>query len=279
MSSRKNRRARRAAEASTQGGLREGSQSPGVREGDSQILGDQGGSDQEESLARHARVREGALAVDATDRRARIRFLASLGPDYERGVTPAVCAEVWSLKLSTCENDASIAWMMVQEASDPAVDHAVWWRETYDNLEHAKEHRTLIVSLLEQAGLPTRFDPNAKALGVDWMGVKAHAESLGKCHEQIMKSLEQIAKASGLITSGSQTTVKLDVALNATIGFDKVGLPGKGELPLGELVEVFSAVMGVVREHGDPMLTAKVRAAVLGQKPPEPPALTAGVDV
>lgn len=161
-----------------------------------------------EREARHARVREGAAAVVPTERWSRIRFLYALGEDYERGVTPALCAEVWGLSVSAVEADASIAGGLVQLTADPEFDKRVWHRETYESYERARKHSDYIYELLTKAGMPL-IEDGPHAGSVDWKGIVAHADALSKCHDQISKVQEQLGKACGAIARGPLVQVTL----------------------------------------------------------------------
>lgn len=180
------------------------SQTARAPEGDPEIFANPGPSDQENSLTRHARVREDALAVDPTDRRARIKFIASLGPGrYVRGETPAVLADAWGLKLGTVENDASVAWVMIGGQADPEVDRAMWWRSVYDLLDQAKRDGELVSDCID--GMR---DPSGR-LVTNEMGLKMIADAQGRARDSVVKVLDSIAKATGLAQSAPLVVVNM----------------------------------------------------------------------
>lgn len=182
---------------------------PGDRagEGDQKMVVSNGLPDQGNSLDRLARVQARAREVDPKDRRARIRFLRSLGSDYERGVTPAACAEVWGLKVSTVESDSSIAWMAIQDASDP-VDTHVFYAELYENLDSARAFRS---SMQEVIG-NLRDPASGKLMVRKAMDMKFIADGMGRAIESIDKVLVTLGRASGVLKreKGSDVNVYVD---------------------------------------------------------------------
>lgn len=179
-----------------------GSQDPREKE----ILRSNGPSDQENPLVIHARVIARAKAIDPGDKRARVRFIASLiGNDYIRGETAPRLAELWGLKTNTVEADASTAWAMIQEHADPAVDHAIWWREVFALLEAANEDGRIVREWVDQSR-----DGEGR-LAVDAMGLKFMGDAMGRSRDSMAKALELIGKASGLLQSGAKGAVTVNV--------------------------------------------------------------------
>ena len=258
-----------------------GSQNPGARETLTEIRGQKGRSAQEDSLTRRARVKQAAALIEPSDKWARIRFLYGLKPmpegDYEPGVTPAICAEVWGMTLARIEVDASIAGGIRQLTADPDFDQRVWYRATYDSLEQAIEHRKYIYDLLTKAGMPV-FEDGPKAGEIDWKGITAHAEALAKCHDQIGKVTEQLGKASGAISSGPAVTINLenpttpnDRRLRAALDARDGVLLGALSQALGELVadrvlrgRVLERVADLIEPGGRPGDSAMVVTATNG---------------
>ena len=100
------------------------------------------------------------------------------------------------------------------------------------------------------------------------MGLKMASDAVGRCVDSVDNSIERLAKFAGLLQSGSQTTVKLDVAMAASVSFEKVGLPGKGDLTLGELVAAVSSILAAVRDIGHAPTIAAVAAVLTGESGP-----------
>lgn len=220
---------------------------------------------QADSEATRARVRDAAKAIDPKKRRDRVRFLAGLGPDFERGVTTEICAEVWGLAPNTVTHDATIAMMMIGGRQDSEVDHALWWDEQWAALERAKEHRDYVAKLLEAAGLPL-FTANSGKKFTDWKGVTAHAQALAACHEQINRPLEQLSRALGL---SGRPMVAVNI-LNPTTHADrqlKAQLDERDDVLIGAMEQ---ALEELVADRG---LRGRVLGRVAELIQPRPPAL------
>lgn len=189
-----------------------GSQNPGAREAETQICAEDGPIRQAKSLAGRARpseprrsVEERAKEVDPTDVEARINFLESLGPDYERGVTPALCAQVWGMKVSTIEGDATEAWRRIRKAADPDDDRAKWWGVMYDELERSRQDLARVREAIE-----SYTDPEDKKLKVQPMDLKFIGDALKGAATNVLALTEQLGKASGAISTGPSLTINLE---------------------------------------------------------------------
>lgn len=185
----------------------------------------------DKSLDRYASLRARAREVNHTDKAARIRFMAELGTEYERGVTPAVLADVWGMKLATVETDASIAGLLIKLQADPEVAHAVYWQDVYAELELMQPLRKRAAEVLQE-GLDSKLyeripdgDGGDMLAVVSPRGMKELSEALSELAQATDRCRDKIGKASGLLTSG--TTINLTAVLAAAVRVEAVDADAK----------------------------------------------------
>lgn len=148
-----------------------------------------------------SRVAELAEGVPAGDRRARQRFIRSLGTRaWISGETLPRLASVWGRKVSTIEVDASVAWGAIVVAADED-DRAIFWAEAHRNLEAATSARESILEVLEQ--VPVRNAADLRSMG------EAARASIGA----VDQGLVTIGRASGALSSDA-AAVKVSVILD-----------------------------------------------------------------
>ncbi|NUP08426.1 MAG: hypothetical protein HOW73_20440 [Polyangiaceae bacterium] len=169
--------------------------------------------------------------MNHTDKAARIRFMAELGTEYERGVTPAVLADVWGMKLATVETDASIAGLLIKLQADPEVAHAVYWQDVYAELELMQPLRKRAAEVLQE-GLDSKLyeripdgDGGDMLAVVSPRGMKELSEALSELAQATDRCRDKIGKASGLLTSG--TTINLTAVLAAAVRVEAVDADAK----------------------------------------------------
>ena len=148
-----------------------------------------------------SRVAELAEEVPAGDRRARQRFIRSLGTRaWIRGETLPRLAAVWGRGVSTIEVDASVAWGAVEVAADED-DRAIFWAEAHRNLEAASAAREAILDAF--GSISARNASDLRSLG------EAARASVGA----VDQGLVTIGRAAGVL-SADAAAVKVSVILD-----------------------------------------------------------------
>ncbi len=203
-SSRKSRqeRAKRASER--------GSQNPRAPEGDQKILAELAALDQEKSLdgpaGACARARE--ANIDPTIRSARIALIVDLFGKklWQPGVTAWELAKLWpGLKGETIENDASIAKLVIDIASDKSAVLPRFWASTLSLLDRAEGMLATAESIFAR-----HCAAGGDSLRPDEM--MALSTALGRFSDNVDKALDRVGKASGALTTGSAVEVHVNVS-------------------------------------------------------------------
>ena len=147
-------------------------------------------------------LRARARAVDPTNKLARIRFISTLSGEFERGETTAILADVWGLNQSTVTRDACDAVLHAKLASDTQPLAEMFIGEMLEQLRETKDELAATQAALSSMSFDRPRD------------VKEGAEAIKATRDQVMKLVELLGKASGVISSGSATTV--NVLVDAT---------------------------------------------------------------
>lgn len=145
-------------------------------------------------------LRARARAVDPTDKLARIRFIATLSGEFERGETTAILADVWGLNQSTVTRDACDAVLHAKLASDTQPLAEMFIGEMLEQLRETKDELAATQSALSAMTFERPRD------------VKEGAEAIKATRDQVMKLVELLGKASGIVSSGQTVNVLVDAS-------------------------------------------------------------------
>lgn len=167
------------------------------------------------SAAVERSLEERAAEVDRESVDARIDFIKTLGTEYMPGATRDRLAEVWGLKPNTVTRDAGVAWREIQRATDPTVDHRTFFSVVHDQIQGALRDVDLVVALRSSV-LKRQDDGSFRVSSTD---VKMIAEASAKSREIVVRTLELLGRASGIIQSGNQ--IAINVSLHE-LGNEKV---------------------------------------------------------
>jgi hypothetical protein len=149
-----------------------------------------------------ARVVELAEDVPKGDRKARQRFIRSLGTRaWIKGETLPALARAWERSMSVIELDASVAWGAVLVAADED-DRAIFWAEAHRNIEAAAHAREEIMAALKD--IPVRNAADLRSIG----------ESVQATIGAVDKTLTTLGRAAGTLSSDSNRTVQVSIILD-----------------------------------------------------------------
>lgn len=225
---------------------------PGARaRGSRESMPEKGGSTPIRQLTGHAReletassILERARSVDPGDKFSRVMCIVEVMRDgfWVKGETAYTLGEVWQLKGTTIENDASEASKVIRAVTDPTSAASTFWAVAVEQLAVTRQHLEKVARLADEVNVSSAMD------------VKMISDALGRCSDSIDRAAQTFGRASGSLQAG--TTV--NVGLKLDLGDGK-----KTEASKEQLVDAWSTVseawMKAVQAVGGAELAERAR--------------------
>jgi hypothetical protein len=184
---------------------------PGARaRGSRESMPERGVSAPVRQLTGHARelefvssILERAQLVDPGDKFSRVMCIVEVMRDglWVKGETAYTLGEVWELKGTTVENDASEASKVIRAVTDPTSAASTFWAVAVEQLAATRKHLEKVARLADEVNVSSAMD------------VKMISDALGRCSDSIDRAAQTFGRASGSLQAGTTVNVgiKLDV--------------------------------------------------------------------